>query len=401
MHATGWSRRAALASLALVAFWGARAEAQFGLFPGANAYQNAVVGRAIGTPAFGNAALSTGGFIPNPYATAGAAAAAAAMVNNPFTNPAFDAIAATPGYQNPYAPYGWGDPVSGYLRGVADVTTANAQWEVTIQRARMLNEEALRMQLGTRRAVIEQARWERMNTPGAEDIRLAEMAMSLARSRRNPPVGEIWSGKALNDLLAYLIDQQGRGNKGPLVALDEDLLKKINVTDGTGGNVGLLRDGGKITWWPQILQGKDFATLREKLDKKLPDAVNTLKFGQPVEKGTLDDIKAAVREARKELDNNIARLLPSDYLEATRFLNQLDESIRALQNPNASNYFTGKWAAKANNVNELVKQMTDTGLRFAPATPGDEAAYRVLHNALVSYDAGMPALTTQPMPMPR
>jgi len=344
----------------------------------------------------GGPVLTTGGFVPNPYVQAQAAAAAAGLANNPLTNPGFDAIAATPAYQNPYMPYGYMDPVSGYLRGVADITTADAQWQVTIQRARMLNEETLRSQLATRRAIIEQARWERMNTPGAEDIRLAEMAMSLNRSRRNPPVGEIWSGKALNDLLAFLIDQQGRGAKGPLVPLDEEVLKKINVTDGTGGNVGLLKDGGKIPW-PSVLQGQNWAQLRAALDKKLPDAVETLKFGRPVEKGTLDDIKAAMRAARQQLNDDIGKLLPSEYLEATRFLNQLDDSVRALQNPNASNYFTGKWAAKATTVNELVKQMTDTGLRFAPATPGDEAAYRAIHSALVSYDAGLAALTTQPM----
>lgn len=386
MNATSWCKLA-LASLALLAL-APRAEAQF-------------VGGSVLGPGFGGPVLTTGGFAPiNPYAQAGALAAInnPNLATNPFANPALDAIAATPGYVNPYNPAGWGfDPVSGFLRGIADVTTANAQSYVTIQRARILNQQALQSQIDTRRRLIEEARWERMNTPGAEDIRLRDMEMALARSRRNPPVGEIWSGKALNVLLAHLIDQQGKGNKGPLVALDEDVLKKVNVTDGTGGNVGLLKADGKIPWVPS-LQGMDFASLRETLDAKLPAAVTQLKFGQPVEKGTLDDIRAALRAANAKLDEIIARLSPTDYLEAKRFLGQLDQAQRALQNPNATNYFTGKWAAKATNVNELVKQMAETGLQFAPATPGDEAAYRSLYYSLASYDANLPALiANQPM----
>lgn len=407
MFATGWTRRAALASLALAAFVQTQAHAQF---VGGVVAPTGIAGR-VGFPGAGPV-LTTGGFVPvNPYAQAGAAAAVlSGNLNNPYVNPAFDGIAGTPAYVNPYMPYGggfgWGmvDPVSGYLRGIADVTTAAAQAQVTLQRSRILNQEALRSQIDTRRRLIEEARWERMNTPGAEDIRIRDMEMALARSRRNPPRGEIWSGKALNDLLIHLIDQQSRGNKGPLVALDEEVLKKINVTDGTGGNVGMLKDGGKIPWVAS-LQGADFMDLRESLDTKLPAAVNSLKFGQPVEKGTLDDIKAALKKAHRDLDEIIGKLSPSDYLEAKRFLNQLDESVRALQNPNATNYFTGKWAAKATTVNDLVKQMAETGLRFAPATPGDEAAYNSLHYSLASYDANLPALiASQPMgpnpPMP-
>jgi len=379
----------ALASLVLAALTTARAEAQFGV-PGGG-FGPGVIGGGIGRPA-----LVTGGFIPqNPN-----------IGLNPYVNPGIDPFSPISPLINPLAAYGFGlglNPTAGYLMGVADVTNANAQYQVTIQRARMLNEEALRSQLATRRAAIEEARWERATTPGAEDIRLREMAMSLARSRRNPPVGEIWSGKALNDILAYLIDQQGKGAKGPDVSLTEDMLAKINVTDGTGGNVGLLKDGGKVLW-PAVLQGPDFTPMREMLDKKLPDAVETLRFNRPVEKGTLDAIKSALKSAQQKLDDSVGKLTPTESLQGNRFLGQLDDAFKVLQSPMATNYFTGKWAAKAGNVRELVDQMTKTGLRFAAATPGDEAAYRALYNAVASYDAGIQSLTTQPVntqpPMP-
>jgi hypothetical protein len=42
-------------------------------------------------------------------------------------------------------------------------------------------------------------------------------------------------------------------------------------------------------------------------------------------------------------------------------------------------------------VADLVDEMGKKGLQFAPAAPGDEWAYRVLHRALASYDAALTA----------
>jgi hypothetical protein len=41
--------------------------------------------------------------------------------------------------------------------------------------------------------------------------------------------------------------------------------------------------------------------------------------------------------------------------------------------------------------------MRENGLRFAPAVPGDEAAYRALHSALVAFDTGISPADTTPL----
>jgi hypothetical protein len=38
------------------------------------------------------------------------------------------------------------------------------------------------------------------------------------------------------------------------------------------------------------------------------------------------------------------------------------------------------------NLANPIQQMTEAGLRFAPAGPGDEAAYTTLRQALAAYD---------------
>jgi hypothetical protein len=98
----------------------------------------------------------------------------------------------------------------------------------------------------------------------------------------------------------------------------------------------------------------------------------------------------------------ISEMAPPDYIESKRFLNNLSEAVKALSDPNIQNYLTGKYAAKGRNVAELVDNMTKVqGLQFAPASPGDEAAYRALYRALQTYDSGMSQLNTSvPAPMP-
>jgi len=84
-------------------------------------------------------------------------------------------------------------------------------------------------------------------------------------------------------------------------------------------------------------------------------------------------------------------LTPSQHIESKRYLGYLDDSVKALQDPSAVNYFNDKWTASGKDVNELVKNMRTKGLRFAPAAPGDESAYLSLHAALAAYDGSLVA----------
>src|SRR5262249_46030649 len=102
-------------------------------------------------------------------------------------------------YLNPltYNPYlSSFDPYGGFLMGVAAVTTANAQYYATIQQARILQQQANQAAIDTRRRLFDQIRYERMNTPAPEEVRVREMEVALNRSRHQPPAAEIWSGDA-------------------------------------------------------------------------------------------------------------------------------------------------------------------------------------------------------------
>jgi hypothetical protein len=299
-------------------------------------------------------------------------------------------------YPDPYMPNS--SPYGGALRGKADLTTAAGNFMVSTQRARLVQEEANRSQIDTRRKIWEEAKWERMNTVFTEDYREQLLKTEQRRARLEPPLQEIWSARTLNVLLEATGAQQAKGVRGPNVQLHEETLKHINLTSGANGNIGLFKNDLQ---WPASLQGPEFTETVKKLNERIPEAVQQAKLNPNVDAGLLKDVNDGVQQMYDILLKNVGEMPSADYIEAKRYLNQLSEAVRALKDPNVQNYLNGKWSAKGKNVAELVDSLRQTGLSFAPATPGDEAAYRALYYALYSYDAGMTQLATrEPMPMP-
>lgn len=297
---------------------------------------------------------------------------------------------------------GWGtqwmqNPYEGYLNGAANITTANAQYQLTIQQAKMAREEARRSALETRKQTILERQWENSLQPDAEQIRQQQMQKSLQRSRNNPPSVEIWSGTALNDLLRAIQSAQKSGGTGSDVPISSEVLKHINLTTGTTyGGVGLLRNDGKLTW-PFALSQSAFDSTRKELDKLLPQAIDQARSG-PVSAELLDKMRTTLKQLDGILDTQAADMTPSDFTGASRYLRELKDSLRVLQQSDVAKYFRPAWTPQGATVGELVQQMTREGLRFAPAVSGDEAYYTALHRALVDYDLGAAQLTTMQAP---
>jgi hypothetical protein len=294
-----------------------------------------------------------------------------------------------------WAPYGfYGSPVGNYLNGLANVTTANAQALVTTQAARQASFQADAAQLDLRRRLFDQMRYERMNTPTPEDIRQHEQQMALRRARNMPPQTEIWSGAALNALFQNIQQTQAAsGAFGPSVPLDPALLKRINLTTGT------TRSGGSMLAerlrWPLPLAVERYDAEREQIEKLVKEAVAQVEKYGNAEARTLVALRGAIQALQARSDADITRMTPSDSIRSDRFLGELRDAVRVLEQPNAANFFNGRFAAKGNTVGELVQHLTQNGLKFAPANEGDEASYTSLYNALLTYDAGLMRLVSR------
>jgi hypothetical protein len=315
--------------------------------------------------------------VPNPYLGGGS-------------------VLSTSPYAGDYSGYGYGyyiPPFAAALQGYASLTTATGDYWKKIQEARITREQSRQMALDTARKEIEFQRWLRATQLTGPQMRQREMTTDLERARRDPPQSEVWSGKPLNDLFYSLKTQPLNSASSP--SLEKETLDHINLTDGNSrGNVGMLRNGGDLSW-PDSLKEPIFDKVRKSFQRNLRLAVAQLKDKEPVADATKKDLNADFKELNKILDNSADDLTPAQYIEAKRYLNQLGAAVRLLSDANAIKYFDNTWVAKGKNVAELVAHMIKEGLTFAPATPGDEAAYNALFVALRSFEASMRSLSTQ------
>jgi len=393
-----------------------------GAFPTAQQqlFNSRVIGRSIANIppyAFGYnpypSIVSSGPVVPpiyptvpsygSPYATLSTSpyAAAASPYATLSTTGGDYSLSTTGGYGQPgYGGYGGGYyNTSGSgptLQGLASYNNSLGNYEIQVQNARKLKEQSRQMQIETARKKLDfQMYYERMKMT-APKLRELEAETELERARKDPPAVEIWSGKSLNELLKS-VKKAGRSKlkDGPQVDLADVRLDEVNLTDSSGqGNLGLLKQTdkeGKLQLnWPAAFEKASYARARDELTKNLSEAVAALRNKRKPEKETLKD----VQKDFKTLSDKIAdtgttdELSPSQYIEAKRYLRQLDQAIKALNDPKAEKYFDD-WKAKGKTVAELLDHMMSNGLQFAPAASGDEAAYNALYEALRSYEAGL------------
>jgi hypothetical protein len=205
----------------------------------------------------------------------------------------------------------------------------------------------------------------------------------LAWSRSNLPANETTSAVALNILLADLQALQARGVQGPEVNIDQSILPSLNVVvSGSNGNIGVLKQEGRINW-PGALRGTDFQAERQQIESSILKAIDEASHSEAVD---LHDLTGALASLRFRLAEKIQETPARDYIRAKRLLDQLNDAVRLLRQPDAGLYFNQTYAAKGQTVAQLVQYMTRHGLQFAPAVEGGEPAYAALHQTMAEYD---------------
>jgi hypothetical protein len=280
-------------------------------------------------------------------------------------------------------------PAGGYLMGVADVIGAQGQYFGQIQSARLQDQQVQAAQIANRKAMFDLRRYELANTPSLQDLLDQERARAQREARSGASLPAILSGAALNELLKHSQQVQARGVFGPSIPLDRYVLQQIRVTGSQGAvGGGLLAAGGQLDW-PMPLEDRPYQEDRQRLDELLAQAVQEVRSGGRVQNATLRDLIRTRDGLEARVERDVALMSPTDYVVSMRFLRQLRDTIRTLQDPNIAKVIGGQWVARGDSVAELVAHMTSNGLLFAPAGPADEPAYRALYNALAAYDTAM------------
>jgi len=344
---------------------------------------------------FATTAPAPGQFRPVPPQSGYQPPTQTQMVSNPVAPPtaSFSSLPSP----SPYWPYPptWPiySPAGAYLSGASDVINSQGNFLVQKRQSQVIHEQAKQAQIDTQRKAFEQWQWEQSQMPKLQDVRQQQFEDALARARGFPPQADIWSGWALNTLLqAIQRNQANTGLRGPTVPIDPASLKLVNFTTGTtsttAGSIGMIRNG-KLEWPDALLSNQAFAGNREKVDKLVGTAFQELSASGRVGADTIASLRKNATALRSDLRDQAAEMGSNDYVRGLRFVNQLNDAIDQMARPNAANYVDGTWQATGSTVGELVQQMTSKGLRFAPATTGNENVYSALYDSFIAYDSGL------------
>jgi hypothetical protein len=221
-----------------------------------------------------------------------------------------------------------------------------------------------------------------------EEARQQARALELSRALADPPLTEVYSGQALNVLLAELVQRQDEGSSANTVQLPAEVLTHINVTtEHDTANAGLLRDGGALPWpavWRESPLREPSREARGALDRLLPLAVGQAKKG-PVEEELLNQLRHAFDDLQRVLEKDGDGLEAMPHIQAKRFLAQVGDALKVLEGRNAARYLGGALTLdpeRIRTVADLVAFLADRGLIFAPAVSGDEEAYAALRRVL-------------------
>jgi hypothetical protein len=332
----------------------------------------------------------------NPYSTAvvqptgypGAQAQStmpAPPSNVPIFNPAYPN--APSGGWNPYGGSYMGR-YGGYLQGAANMTVANAQYQLTTQQARIVQQQADREALQTRRDTINELEWERANWLrhyAPYRVRERQIARDLRIALFDPTQEDIWSGESLNAIFNDLKNAESMGLATASVPLDPQVLAHINLNSGdTYVGAGVLRNL-KTFDWPWILRQSAFDDMRKMVELALRTAVAQVKTGS-IDINLVNTVTTAINTAEQQVDTMVQGqdITPTQYVEGMSYLKEFKQSLQVLQTNDAANYFNGTYNARGATVAQLVQNMASQGLKFAPAPPADDTYYNSLYRSLVT-----------------
>jgi hypothetical protein len=310
------------------------------------------------------------------------------------SNPYAAALTTPPDYGSGYNPYSY-DPYSGFLYGTASVIKAQGQLMQDQERARIMRELALQARQKTRKEKFDTDRYIADHTPTftQEQEKIARERVKRIQSQASP--GEIESGRAMNILLDDLRKHADKMAGVTSAPLDEDVLKRINITTPSGANLGLLRNGGNLNW-PTALVDLVPAKTREDIESLTGPLYQLAVTNKLTGNNLVRDLDTRVDQLQDALAGKVDEIPTGQYLEAKRFLRELRSAVTALQQPGvapAMARYQKFVSGGGKTAEQVAKFLIDNGLTVAPATPGDEAAYNALHTALANYDVGVNAQT--------
>jgi hypothetical protein len=189
-------------------------------------------------------------------------------------------------------------------------------------------------------------------------------------------------GALADKLNARLRELQHWKGDLPDTTLRADLLQHLSVCRVEGSEVAVLRRAGTLPW-PEAWKASAFDTVRKRTKTLLGEAVRQAKQGK-VGPETLRELTESIDHTQEALIEQVNQISTAQYLDAKRFQRRLRGAAKALEDPRlrADLAASDELPSRGKTIASLVRYMRANRLSFAPAAPGDEAAYAELERIL-------------------
>ena len=210
----------------------------------------------------------------------------------------------------------------------------------------------------------------------------------LDRARRDPQDTDIWSGSTLNVLLKSILASEAP-TRGPNISLGQDTLHGLNLTDGISrGSLAMAKDDGKIEWTDALLNAA-FDPSRKRFGENGAKAMKAALVGEKSDRSTLEDLRTDLKTLADQLDEEVATLAPSSYIESRRLLNKLKDALLGLSTDRIVASCNSSWRKDVRTVADLVAYCQQKGVEFgAAAAEGDRVRYQAAWLAIRAYERG-------------
>src|SRR5260370_406028 len=139
----------------------------------------------------------------------------------------------------------------------------------------------------------------------------------------NPTTDEIFSGQALNTILADLgkliTEQSANDMQASALSLPDEVIAHINVNHGTG-NIALLKRKGDLPW-PAALNGPEDADLRAQFAAQARAVVQRAQKEGQIDADLIAEMTRGGEQLKKLLPRIARSQAPDSYVEAKIFIN--------------------------------------------------------------------------------
>jgi hypothetical protein len=202
----------------------------------------------------------------------------------------------------------------------------------------------------------------------------------------------VTSGVPINFLVERIRNLLGKSSPES-AALDPEVVRHLNLVSSLPKPGHLVRAirGGSLPF-PKSLQDSKFSAARRRIGENVRQSLEGQEKQLSLDAGSKQALRSDIDMLNAELRKQIPELPPAEYIEARRFLSDLDNVVKAIdrgelgQEPVQLLLKDGKLS-----VVGFVQFLGERRMRIGPATAGNETAYVTIFRALASFEASLPA----------